>query len=100
MIKADEAGRASGIGIFSVPSQYFQVSLVSKANLTLRRHREYSGPVAFAFRSGTPGRRGEMCGCIRSRLLVVDSCPKRIHNGSAGKKANKSNDSLEETGHT
>jgi hypothetical protein len=62
--KADEAGRASGIGILFVPSQYFQVSLVSRANLTLRRHREYSDPVALAFRTGTPGRRGEVCECI------------------------------------
>jgi hypothetical protein len=64
-IKADDCGLASGMGIFFVPSQYFHMSLVSKANLTLRRHREYSGPVAFAFRIGTPGRRGEVCGCMR-----------------------------------
>jgi hypothetical protein len=63
-IEADDCGLASGIGILFVPSQYFQASFVSNANLALRRHREYSGPVAFDLRMGTPGRRGEVCGCM------------------------------------
>jgi hypothetical protein len=49
-----------GIGIGREPSQKPQVPLVSQANLIPRRHLEYSGPVAWACRIGTPGRRGEV----------------------------------------
>ncbi|KAF5845547.1 hypothetical protein GGP41_003092 [Bipolaris sorokiniana] len=53
------AGVAFGIGIGRLPLQYFHRFFVSKANLTLRRQREYSGPVASSVRIRTPRRLGE-----------------------------------------
>jgi hypothetical protein len=49
-----------GMGIACVPSQRPHVPLVSQANLIPRRHLEYSAPVASRWRTGTPGRRGEL----------------------------------------
>lgn len=53
-----------GIGIGRLPLQYFHRFFVSRANLTLRRQREYSGPVASSVRIRTPRRLGEVRGCI------------------------------------
>lgn len=49
-----------GIGIGYVPSQKPHVPFVSQANLIPRRQREYSAPVTWGCRIGTPGRRGEL----------------------------------------
>jgi hypothetical protein len=73
----DEANLGLGMGMGKVPLQYFQVSFVSSANLTLRRQREYSGPVESSFRMGTPGRRGEVCNCIG--LRAPESTQARMH---------------------
>jgi hypothetical protein len=43
-----------------LPLQYFQLPLDSRANLRLRRHRAYSGPVYRTSSKGTPGRRDEV----------------------------------------
>jgi len=55
---------ALGIGIGHLPSQYFHVPLAWSANLMLRRHREYSGPVKCDWSCGTPGRRVDVVGDI------------------------------------
>ena len=64
-----QAGFVFGIGMGSEPLQYFQVSFASRANLTLRLQREYSGPEAFRSRIGTPGRCDEVDGCIVEGIL-------------------------------
>jgi hypothetical protein len=48
------------MGIVHLPLQYFQLPLDSRANLRLRRHRAYSGPVYRNSSKGTPGRRDDV----------------------------------------
>lgn len=70
------------------PVQYFQVPFASEANLTPRRHREYSGPVVSGRRMGTPGRRGEVSGAIGVKTPQGDERRNVLvaQNGSEGKR--------------
>lgn len=55
-------GPAPGIGIFVDPSQWPHVPFAVKALLISLFHLAYSGPVASARRTITPGRRGDGSG--------------------------------------